>query len=462
VTLTTEGFTGKRLPQIKAELEQALQNEFGVDLNLAPETVIGQIVGLESEARAITWADLEDVYQSQYPSTASGVALDRVVNLNGITRLPALPTTVTAIVGLALGTTLTAGRKARDGAETYSLTDQVVANASQAEGGVVSVTTVTDGGTYTVTIDGTDMSITAQTPATKQNILTDLASALSQDTEIGDGDLSIRYDGPLPIAVSSNLALDSVFMAAPFQADTTGPKALPVNALSGIETPVAGWLSVTNDVAGTTGRNVETDADLRVRREQSVRIRATNTLEGIAANLLATEDVLDAVVLENTGTTVDGNGIPPQHIWAIVEGGEAAEIGRVIYDRKAAGIGTFGTNSVDVQSQVTGQLYSIRYERPTITPIFVRVTIEDSPSLPSDYVARVRAALVAYADTLKIGEDMIRNRLFGPIYGAIDGQSFVTDVLIDTSSPPAGMANIPAGTAERMSITAEDVDVLLA
>lgn len=462
MTLGPEGFTTKRLPQLKSELEQSFRDGISADLNFGPETVIGQIVGIESEARSITWADLEDVYQSQYPATASGVQLDRVVNLNGLTRLPALPTTVTAVMDLVDGTAVGAGAKASAGGSTYTLTALVVAAQAGAYGATVSVGTVTDGGTYTVTIGGVDTSITAQTPATVQNILTDLAGAVSGDTVIGQSELEIRYDGPSPVAVSANLAIDSVFMLGQFQADETGPNPLPVGALDEIETPVSGWLGVTNEVEGTLGRNVETDADLRIRREQAVRLQAVNTVDSITANLRALDGVLDALVNENTGTTTDGDGLPPQHIWAIVEGGTDADIGEIIYTRKAAGIGTFGTDFVDVPSPVTGALTRINYQRPTVTPVYVTVTIDDAPGLPTDYVDRVRAALVAYSGMLGIGEDLIRNRLFGPVYTAIDGQSFVTQVTLDTSPSPVATANIAAGTTERLTIASGDVNVLLA
>ena len=462
--VTPEGFVGKRLPQLKAELEAALRDQFGPDLNLAPETVIGQIVGLESEARAITWADLEDVYQSQYPSSASGTSLDLVVDLTGITRLQALPTTVQAALTMTQGTILQSGRKARNGQELYTLTGLVQALASGAHGATVEVADVEDSTQYRITVGGADYTITSGGSATVGAILTALQAALPSgfDTELTSDTLRLSYAGPAPVSVSANLAIASLEMVGQFQADEPGPSVLPLGALSEIETPVAGWLSVENRVSGTIGRDAETDADLRIRRDRSVRLQAVNTLDGISANIRQLPGVLDVAARENSGTVTDSDGVPPQHIWVIVEGGEDAAIARTIFERKAGGIGTFGDEAEIVTSEETGQQKEIRFDRPDIVPVFIRVTIEAGPSIPTDYVARVRQALVQYGERIGIGDPIILNRLFTPANGALDDVSFIAEILLDTESPPTGTANLSAEDNERFQITAENIDVLLA
>lgn len=461
--LTPEGFLGKRLPQIKAELEAEFRAQFGVDLNTASETVIGQLIGIESEARADTWAALEDVYQSQYPSTASGAALDLIVALNGITRLPALPTTVTGYLTLTVGTIVAAGRKAKDGTNTYTLGGTVTGSALTAHGGVVSVSTVADATDYSVTIGGVTYTHTSGVSATASTILTGLQSEMpvSVTSVLGDTTLTLSYDGPLSITVTSNLTLESVVNTGTFSADVTGPVSLPIGALNEIETPVAGWLSVNNRAAGTVGRDIESDTDLRVRRTASTRLRAVSTVDGILSQLLQTEDVLDARVIENTGTVTDADGVPPQHIWCIVEGGMNADIVDVIFRRKAGGIGTFGDVTDVAFSSVTGEPYLINFGRPTVTPVYIVVNITASASIPTDYIARVRDALVTYGDTLTIGENLILNRLFTPASLAIDDLSFVSSITLGTSPAPVGTANLIAGTDERFQIIAGNIDVLL-
>lgn len=461
--LTVEGFLGKRLPEIKADLEAEFVAQFGVDLNLSSETILGQLIGIESEARSDFWAEIENVYQSQYPSTASGAALDLVVDINGLSRLPALPTTVTGYLTLTVGTLVEAGRKAKDGSTTYTLLDDVTGSASTSHGATIGVDTVADATDYSVTIDGGVYTYTSGVSATVSTILTGLAAAMPVGVTIalGESSLTLSYDGPAPIVVSTNLALSSVVNAGGFECDTTGPVALPIGALDEIETPVAGWSAVTNRAAGTLGRNVENDAELRVRRSESVRLRAVSTVDGITAQLRQTDGVTDAIVYENSGEVTDANGVPRQHIWCIVEGGEASDIADVIYRRKAGGIGTFGDTTALAISEVTGQAFEMRFSRPTVTPVYITVNIEGSASLPTDYIATVREALVAHGEGLEIGENLILNRLYTPSSLAIDDESYVSSITLGTSPSPVGTLNLFASPDERFQIVAENIDVLV-
>ena len=87
--VTPTGFERLRLADIKTEIEDVLKTTFGSDINLSPESVFGQIVGIFSEREDLVWQAMEDVYNSQYPDTAFGASLDNVCALTGITRLAA-------------------------------------------------------------------------------------------------------------------------------------------------------------------------------------------------------------------------------------------------------------------------------------------------------------------------------------------------------------------------------------
>ena len=51
--LTSTGFTGKRLDDIKTEIEDVLKSAFGPAVNLRAESVLGQIVGIFSERESL-------------------------------------------------------------------------------------------------------------------------------------------------------------------------------------------------------------------------------------------------------------------------------------------------------------------------------------------------------------------------------------------------------------------------
>ena len=70
-----------------------------------------------------------------------------------------------------------------------------------------------------------------------------------------------------------------------FIAQNAGSIICPANTLTFIETPVSGLDAVTNLLDGATGRDIETDAELRIRRKESLRV--------VGAGSVVTKDVPD-------------------------------------------------------------------------------------------------------------------------------------------------------------------------
>lgn len=99
--VTPQGFKIKRLPEIKDELESLFMGEFA-DINVDPQSVVGQIIGIFSKVLADDWENLQDVYLSQYPNSADGISLDNLVQLMGLERLQA---SKTRVIGTAIGNT---------------------------------------------------------------------------------------------------------------------------------------------------------------------------------------------------------------------------------------------------------------------------------------------------------------------------------------------------------------------
>ena len=130
-----------------------------------------------------------------------------------------------------------------------------------------------------------------------------------------------------------------------FDAQNTGPVSCPQNTLA-IAGPVAGWNSIVSHTEGATGSDVESDAALRLRREQEVTNPGSTSTSGIAADLSRNISAIQTVtVIENdTDATVDS--IPPHSVEAIVFGPDAPTsadneaVAAQILASKAAGIGT--------------------------------------------------------------------------------------------------------------------------
>lgn len=450
--LTADGFTPKPLNEAKLELENQLVNAFGEDINLEPSSVFGQLVGINSEAVADLWAELLKVYWSQYPDTASELALDLICAINNITRRPATATQATALLTGLDTTVIPLGSVANDTVNTrpYALASTVTLAKETATTARVTVATV-GAGDYTVTINSTPYTYTFVTDNTVGDIIAGLQTLLNAITSLSAATISeginlahATLGSTFNIAVTSNLTLVSVGTVGQFVAQQADNTPLPVGALSEISTPVAGWLAITNPASGITGQRREADESLRLRRRRA----RDNDLLGALENL---SGVVAARTVFNEGTATNGDGVPRQHLWAIVEGGLPADIVATIAQFKPAGIGTFGTQSAVVTSTITGETATYSFERPTYVNPAIVVTYTITGDFPDDGEAMIEQALVDYGATLTIGDSLFYSRLFTPI-NTVQGMTFTLTV-------NAGTANVVAGTDDRIRLLASNITV---
>jgi len=107
--LTSQGFTRTRLDERLTALQEAMRAIFGPTLNLDPDTMDGQALGIYAESISNLDQLAEDVYHSFNPQSATGVALSRLVQLNGIRRIEGTYSTVTLRCVGSQGTVIPAG-----------------------------------------------------------------------------------------------------------------------------------------------------------------------------------------------------------------------------------------------------------------------------------------------------------------------------------------------------------------
>lgn len=470
--LTPEGFVPKRTPELKVELEQLLLERFG-SVNLNPQSVFGQIVGLTIEQQADFWARLEEVYWSQYPSSATGINLDRVASINGLTRLSARATTALAVLFGDEFTVIPAGRLVSSNltGQQYELTSSVTLDADTSVGARVVIAALNDSEDYTININGEDFTYNSGVDPTEASILSNLALLMPVGvtavlTEADEGaHLDLAYDTPQPIVVTANMSISKVANYGDFVATATGPISLPAGALTNIVMPVAGWDSVVNRFPGSDGRDIETDTEFRLRRAESLRLAGQNTVESITSRLRQLPGVLALRMAVNNTDAIDAEGIPAHSIRAIVDGGTDEAIAEVLFNYVAAGIGYFGAEEVSVLSEVTGTTFPVKFDRPVNVPYWVTVVIQGSPSTPTNVIQDVRDAMMAYADSLQIGEPVLYTRLFGPITNVIGAGAYVTELYINTVEivdPEDELtANIIPQPDERLVLEPERIQVFV-
>ena len=181
-------------------------------------------------------------------------------------------------------------------------------------------------------------------------------------------------------------------------------------------------------VIGDIGRDVESDADLRTRHSSSVRVTGSATVKAIRAKLLAeVPEITAAYIYENrTAETVDT--MPPHSIEAVVVGGSDQTVLNKIWEVKPAGIETHGDTSGQVVDE-NGDAQTISFSRPVAKYAWIRVSVDalySEEPLTSTAVVAIEEAVLAYGSALTVGEDIITQRFYGPIYGATTGLGQIT------------------------------------
>ncbi len=242
-----------------------------------------------------------------------------------------------------------------------------------------------------------------------------------------------------------------------------GAYAVGANAITKISTPTLGWQTVTNLTASVSGRDYETDAELRIRQKKSTAQPSQTVYSGIIGGILNIDGVDKAELYENDTDLTDEDGIPPHTISAVVRGGDSQTIGEVIALRKTIGCGTFGTTSVVVADSI-GIPKTINFNRPTTATIKINIAIKTLFGWSQSYASDIQNAIIAHIDALSIGEDIIFVKLYVPanLAGTLAFESFdIASMTIAKNTGAFGSANIPILFNEIASITATDINVTL-
>ncbi len=378
--VTLQGFKKKRLIDIKAEIEATLKSSLSENVNLIPQSVLGQIVGIVAERESIEWEVMEQVYFSFYPQSAAGISLDNLVAINGIQRLKAKQSQgYVQLVGVD-GTVVTAG--------------SIINTSDTNESFTVD---------YDTTINGvTNTAVT-----------------------------SVKYGEILGLA----------------------------GTLTNIQTPINGWDSVSNSTDVLLGQTLETDKDLRIRRDRIVGRNSQNTKDSLISQLLLLTGVINVAVIDNKTDITDSDNVPPHRFLTIVEGGTDSEIGKVVWDNTPQGINSFGAVTVSVLD-ASNNLQNVFFSRPTLVPIYFIITITTDSSYLVGSDVQIKDDIVAYGNSnFTLSDDVITSKFYTPI-NQTNGIISI-DIKIGKTSSPTSSANIPISSLEVSQYIASNISVIV-
>jgi hypothetical protein len=269
----------------------------------------------------------------------------------------------------------------------------------------------------------------------------------------------------LAAAGAGTITIDDLGAIGYLEAEETGPKAAPENTLIDIIDTVVGWTSTVNLAAAHTGRDIETDAALRLRREQELHVANGGPVEAIRSALLDLDDVDEAIVLQNVTDLLDTvNGLPPHSVAAIVDIVDTPAndqlIAETLFGSVAGGIATYGSDNYTLRDSQDIE-HVISFSRPTDIGILMRVTyhVYDEEVFPDDGQTQIQTIVSEWATNYQfIGTDMIPTRYIGPIYAGVSGIDQLL-IEIDYKAAPAGWIAlpIPISWVQRATLLAADV-----
>lgn len=180
-----------------------------------------------------------------------------------------------------------------------------------------------------------------------------------------------------------------------FRAATPGANLTVPNTITIPVTIVLGVTSINNPTTYTTlGINEESDAELRLRRQQSVSLASQGYLAGLTAALENINGITSVNISENTTGFVDADGTPSHSIWVIIAGTASnADIGTAIYNKRNAGCGMRGSQSYTI-TQVDGSHFTVYWDFVTPVPLFIKFTATSLNGFDPPRINDIRNGLV--------------------------------------------------------------------
>lgn len=231
-----------------------------------------------------------------------------------------------------------------------------------------------------------------------------------------------------------------------------------------IVTPVASWIAVVNNDDASAGLEVETDTELRLRRELELVTGGSTSVDAIQAAVSPIVGVLEVACVENSSWRAVAP-MPPKSIevifWSTCTGGALTDLEALIatevFEEKAGGIQAYGTTEI-THTDNQGNDHQIGMTLATERILEMRYTLTTDDDYPGDVTFSAEVAAAASALT-SIGETVRYNKMIDigfNVAGVVD----ITALDIRFSGDSWGVVNLPVGQREKATCVAADVAVL--
>jgi hypothetical protein len=407
-------FERKHVDTIREDLKRVFKNELGEDIELRPSSPIMQIIDAAAVELARQWAAAEGAYYASFYQDTSGEALDKQLALAGFSRIPTRPATgevefsrsdpAPSDITIPAGTVVTTERT-----ETRPrIPFETTAGATIAEG---------------------DTSTTAPVEGLK-SWQTDLdESWLGEQTNVNAGTI-VRFEDPVS-------GVDAVT-----NPDPTGDESL-------------GYVE---------GRDKETDAELKLRYENSLAGGGAATVQAVKSGIYNQDDDIVSVKVEEVRDSTNSEyGV---RVIVLAPGVPDDVLAQAVLDSRAGGLQSFGA-STGTGTLDDGTAKTESFDRATEKTIEIDATLTTSSTFPDDGTTTIEDKFIRYIGGvasdgldypgLEIGEDVVYDQVFRR---AMELQGVVeADVSIGESGTALGEANVAVANDEAARTASAEITI---
>lgn len=440
--VTSTGLNRKTLQELRLEFENKFKQVFGVAFETAVDSPNGLLISQLALSYNDLWELAQEIYSSLDPNQAVGAALDARAAFNGVSRKPALPCIVDAVLYTnGSSATIPAGSLARRqrGNLNFSLDETVTISRASCD----ELMIIDDGSAknteYVFHFTFGDVTLNNSTSASNAAVLATAIHNAGGYSEITTRGIVVRSMDNSPVGITGAMPSDFIIQSGAngkFTAVETGYQTCEIGELDEIAVAVSGWSAVYNYTAGVPGVDLESDESLRVRREAAAKVRKSKATDpAIEAALLDISGVTTARVFSNRGFDTNADGVPGKSFTSLVVGGTDADVARCIYENQPSGIQSWGNTTVNVTDS-HGFEQQISFSRPTPKYLWVKFyyRVYDEEVFPGEET--IKKAMVEWAEKqYTLGKDVIPTRIPGGIYELVAGVGVAMAYVALTDSP---------------------------
>lgn len=457
--VTPTGLNRKTLQELRVKFENKFKQVFGVAFETAVDSPNGLLISQLALSYNDLWELAQEIYSSLDPNQAIGAALDARAAFNGVSRKPALPCIVDAVLYTnGSSATIPAGSLARR--QRGNLNFALDATVTISRYACNELLIIDDGSSknteYVFHFTFGDVTLNNSTSAGNLSVLRTAVNSAGGSATLTDRGLIVKTSDSSPVGITGAMPSDFIIQSGEngkFTAVETGYQTCEIGELDEIAVAVSGWSAVYNYTAGVPGEDLESDESLRVRRAAAARARKSRATDpAIDAALLDVPGVSTAIVKSNRGFTTDDEGVPGKAFVSLVVGGNDNEIAKCIYENQPAGIQSYGNTSVNITDS-HGIEQQISFSRPTPIYLWVKVTysLYDEEAFPGQDV--VKDALVEWAEKeYTLGKDIISTRINQGLYD-VPGIGVATCAVAVTNSPDTAPSSASYETDKRIPVS---------